>query len=127
MPPAIAFENGTGLPASPEPAAPLPLNLFSIYYGYPASGESLALSANAPSEPVFQYGENPIEISSSPLPANLPSSIVNVGVTAVVDPESLHESGYGLSLAESAAFWKAHRALASHVYTNADLTRLHGG
>jgi hypothetical protein len=67
-----------------------------------------------------------IEIVSSEVPPNLPASILDDGVTAVADLQSLHDQGYGVTAAEAAAFWKAHAAHAPHVYTNADVERLHG-
>jgi len=126
-PPAIAFEAGAVVPASPEAPGTLPGNLFSIYYGYPAPGEKLATSAENGAETAPENPQNPIEISSSPLPVNLPSSVFDVGVTGILDPQTLRESGYGLSLADAASFWKAHKTSVSHVYTNADVARLHGG
>jgi hypothetical protein len=67
-----------------------------------------------------------IEIVSSEVPPNLPPSILDDGVTAVADTQSLHDQGYGVTAAEAAAFWKTHAAHAPHVYTNADVDRLHG-
>ena len=40
---------------------------------------------------------------------------------------SLREQGYGVTLAEVAAQWRAHRPHASRRYTNRDVERLHGG
>jgi hypothetical protein len=61
-------------------------------------------------------------------PANtLPAAFVNVGVWATVTPQSLRELGYGESLAQAAAYWKAHKTPVSHVYTNTDIQRLPGG
>lgn len=54
-----------------------------------------------------------------------PAAFVNVGVWAIVTPQSLRELGYGESLAQDAAYWKAHKTPASHVYTNAHIQRLH--
>jgi hypothetical protein len=122
-PPAIAFERGTVVPASPMAPAPFPQNLLPIYYGYPIPAENLPSST----ENAVEGAENPIEITSSSLPANLPASIFDTGVTRMVNPETLREAGYGLSVADAASYWKAHKAPAVHVYTNADVARLHGG
>ena len=58
--------------------------------------------------------------------STLPTAFVNVGVWAIVTPQSVRELGYGESLAQAAAYWKAHKTPVSHVYTNADIQRLHG-
>lgn len=68
-----------------------------------------------------------IEISSSTLPANLPASIFDPGVTSVADGQSLHERGYGVPLGDVAAYWKAHKVSAARTLTNRDVERLHGG
>jgi hypothetical protein len=62
-----------------------------------------------------------IEITSAELPANLPASIFNPGVTAVSDPQSLRERGYGVSLGELAAHFKSHKRPGARVFTNEDL------
>jgi hypothetical protein len=67
-----------------------------------------------------------IEITAAEPPQNLPASIVDVGVTAIADPQSLREEGYGVSLADVAAFWKMHGGHASHTYTNKDIERAPG-
>jgi len=73
-------------------------------------------------------GEQVSEIEmTAEQPSALPPSIINVGVAEVMDARSLRLREYGVTLAEAAAFWKAHKTRPSHVYTNADLARLHGG
>jgi len=73
-------------------------------------------------------GEKVSEIElSSQQPAALPASILDLGVGPTVNAPSLGERGYGMSLAEAAAFWKTHKTRVSHLYTNADIARLHGG
>ena len=67
-----------------------------------------------------------IEISATQSSLNLPASIVDVGVTAMVGSQTLREEGYGISLADAAAFWKAHGGHASHTYTNKDVERAPG-
>jgi hypothetical protein len=79
--------------------------------------------------PIF-YGHAPasiIEISSTELPRNLPASIVNAGVVGMTDTASLRERGYGVTVGETASFWKTHKAPAPRLYTNRDIERLHGG
>lgn len=68
-----------------------------------------------------------IEISSGALPANLPASIFDPGVTAMADPQSLRERGYGIPLGDVAAYWKVHKISAARSFTNRDVDRLHGG
>jgi hypothetical protein len=68
-------------------------------------------------------GPSVIEITSAQLPANLPPSILDVGVTRTTDPQSLLTRGYSLSLGEVAAYWKTHKRTAPHTYTNADVVR----
>lgn len=120
--PSIAFERGTVVPASPAAPAPLAQDLLSIYYGYSVSAENFPNPTENAAGP-----ESQIEVTSSSLPPNLPASIFDPGVTAIVNPQSLREAGYGLSVADAASFWKAHKVPASHIYTNADVARLHGG
>jgi hypothetical protein len=71
-------------------------------------------------------GPGVIEITSTQLPANLPPSILDVGVTGTTDPQSLLTRGYGLSLGEVAAYWKTHKRTAPHIYTNEDVVRTSG-
>ncbi len=85
-----------------------------IYYGGPNVVENAGEKASE------------IEVTSQE-PSNLPESIVNVGVTEMLDAHTLRERGYGLSLGQVSAFWKAQKNHASHIYTNADIARLHGG
>jgi hypothetical protein len=91
--------------ANPEPS--LGADLLPIYYGY--SGPSI------------------VELISPELPAELPQSITDAGVTRMIDAQTLREWGYGVTLGETASFWKSHKPHAPRVYTNADVDRLHGG
>jgi hypothetical protein len=68
-------------------------------------------------------GPQVIELTGSPTPTNLPSSIFDTGVTGMNDPQSLLQRGYGLSLGEVAAYWKTHKRQAPHVFTNQDVHR----
>jgi len=88
-----------------------PANLAKIYWGEPNGGERVS----------------EIEITSSELPRNLPPGCLDTGVTLLADDRSLQEQGYGVTLGEVASYWKTHGPRASHLYTNRDLERLHGG
>jgi hypothetical protein len=66
-------------------------------------------------------GSSVIELSGAQLPSNLPSSILDVGVTGTANPQSLLARGYGLPLGDVAAFWKSHKRTAPRVFTNSDL------
>jgi hypothetical protein len=68
-------------------------------------------------------GPNVIELTGGPLPTNLPPSLTDVGVTGMTDSQSLLQRGYGLSLGEVAAYWKAHKRQAPRVFTNENLHR----
>jgi hypothetical protein len=96
---------------------PSPSGLARIFYGVrPASGESNENATDTVSE---------IEITSPQTPLVLPASIVDTGVTAMTDAQSLRVRGYGVPLGDTAAFWKTHKPSAARVYTNADVERLH--
>jgi len=73
--------------------------------------------------PGIPAGPSVIEITSAQLPANLPPSILDVGVTETTDPQSLLTRGYSLSLGEVAAYWKAHKRTPPHIYINQDVVR----
>ncbi len=93
-------------PIVANPELPRGANLFPIYYGSPIT-------------------TSVVEITSAELPPELPASITDGGVTGLTSAQSLRERGYGVPLGETAAFWKAHKHPAAHVYTNADVQRLH--
>ncbi len=81
--------------------------------------------------PIF-YGGRPasvIEISfpSEPSPDRLPASILDTGVSQMTTAQALRERGYGVTLAEGAAYGRAQIRHASRIYTNADIDRLHIG
>lgn len=80
-------------------------NLFPIYYGYPIISV-VELTGTEPTQP-------------------LPASITGVGSTVITDAQSLRELGYGVTVGEAASYWKAHKRGVNHVYTNADIERLH--
>ena len=93
------------------PPVPTDVNLATVFWGEPSA------PALVPSE---------IEVSGKEPPKNLPASFIDVGVSAFVEAQTLRDQGYGLSLAETAAYWKAHGAHASHTYTNKDIEHSHG-
>ncbi|MGC2473400.1 MAG: hypothetical protein WA485_03635 [Candidatus Sulfotelmatobacter sp.] len=64
-----------------------------------------------------------IEITSARMPANLPASIFDPGVTGTADAVSLLNRGYGMSLGDLARYWKSHKRPSAHVFTNEDLHR----
>ncbi len=75
-------------------------DLFPIYYGYPEI-PVVELSGNAPRE--------------------VPASVNDTGYVGFTSVQSLVERGYGVSVAEDASFWKAHKRAVVRVYTNADI------
>jgi hypothetical protein len=109
-----------GLPAPPFTQFP---DLLSVYYGAPPQSQPKASAAAE--EQTGRVSE--IEMSATTPPSSLPASIVNVGVTEMLDAQSLRERGYGVALADVALYWKAHKPHAPRLYTNADVERLHGG
>lgn len=64
-----------------------------------------------------------IEITSARMPANLPASIFDPGVTGTADALALINRGYGTSLGDLARYWKSHKRPAAHVFTNEDVHR----
>jgi len=83
----------------------------------PESAES------APSSSELTGGSTVIELTGTPLPVNLPASMFDPGVTGMTNPAVVEQGGYGLSLGEVAAYWKAHKRHTSHVITDEDLRR----
>lgn len=72
-------------------------------------------------------GPGYVEITSTQLPANLPASLLDVGVTGAEDGMFFREPGSRVPLGDVAAYWKSHKGRAPHTYTNSDINRLHGG
>src|SRR5450432_669388 len=99
--------------AESSAAVPQPSDLAGVYWG---SGES---------EAAVETGAV-IEVSGADSPANLPASILNVGVQETVDGQELRERGYGVSVSEASAYWKGHKPRAVRVFTNRDVEKLHG-
>ncbi len=109
LPPVLSLPQ-IGPPVTDQPYVSNPdlqhvANLFPIYYGYPMI-PVVELTGAEPSQP-------------------LPASITGVGYTVIADAQSLRELGYGVTVGEAASYWKARKPRASHVYTNADIERLH--
>ena len=114
--PARAAEAGSGTQFSiTSTATQSPLDLFPIYYGERKDSDAVGETSSV------------IEVSGTEVPPNLPASIVNVGVQETVDAQSLRARGFGVTVAEASAFWKAHKPHAVRVFTNRDVERLHGG
>ena len=114
-PASITAEGSSESQVVPAPANPQsPANLTRIYWGERATGEAAGESSE-------------IEATSPATSPALPHSFLDVGVAEITDAQSLAARGYGMTLAEASALAKAHRKLGSHVYTNEDLARLHGG
>jgi len=88
-----------------------PIDFFSIYYK-PPTAEEIVVSNNSEAQ-----GES----------RQLPSSIVESGVTQMIDAETLRQLVYGLSLAEAATQWKARKSAPVRTYTNEDIERLRQG
>jgi hypothetical protein len=94
----------------------------TAFYTYAtANGVAAALSAPPLVTIELPAGSSVIEITSPQIPANLPASIFDPGVSGSVDPQSLRERGYGVSLGEFAAQLRAHKRTATRVFTNEDL------
>jgi len=88
-----------------NPALQNQANLFPIYYGYPMIME--------------------VEVTATETPREVPASITGVGYATMTDAETLRELGYGVTVGEAASYWKSRKSGSKHVYTNADIERLH--
>lgn len=94
----------------------------TAFYTYATANEvAAALSAPPVIALELPAGGRVIEITSAQMPANLPPSIFDPGVSRMVDSQSLRDRGYGVSLGEFAAQLRAHKHTATHVFTNEDL------
>jgi hypothetical protein len=98
---------------SPPSAVALPkIDFFPIFYGGPPVSENGEISFSFPIE--------------TPSPVEIPPSLLDNGDSRMTTVQALRERGYGVTLAEAAAYDKAQARHATHTYTNADTTRLHG-
>lgn len=89
---------------STNPALQGRANLFPIYYGYPRIVD--------------------VELTSTEPIRELPASVNDTGYLNVPSGQSLRSMGLGITLAQAAAYSKAHRRASTRVYTNEDLQRL---
>jgi hypothetical protein len=109
----------TGAEAIPEPqwvGAQMHEDLARVYWG---DDWVRSVKGEAPAT------VSEIEITSPQTTPPLPASFVEVGVIHITNVQSLHASGYGLTLGEVSSYWKA-RHHQPRMYTNADIARLHG-
>ena len=106
-PPVVEAETGTIEPSTPPPVIDTQSALPEILWGEPKSST--------------------IEIAATSTAVNTPPSLFDAGVTGFFNSQSLHGRDLGMSLADAAAYWKAHKVVVSRLYTNADIERLHGG
>lgn len=93
----------------PSPDSPPVVDFFPIYYGViPIRVVELSFAGESSSR-------------------ELPASILDAGVWQVTTVQDLRERGYGVTLGEAAKLRKGRTRPAAHLYTNADIDRLHGG
>ena len=111
----------------PPSMAPDQTAWYMNYVANQAAAPSQVPNAESPesatSSTELTTASNVIELTGGPVPTNLPASMFDQGVTGIINAESLQQHGYGVSLGELAAFWKAHKRHASHVITDEDLRR----
>jgi hypothetical protein len=104
--PVVATETGTLEPSTPPPVIDTQTALPEILWG--------------------EIKPSTIEITSTSTVMNAPPSLFDAGVTGFFNSQSVRDRDIGVSLAQAAAYWKAHKTLVSRLYTNADIERLHG-
>jgi hypothetical protein len=100
------------------PGVPGPANLPQIYWGNWYSGDW--------EQPPMPEGEE-VTAPESEYARPLPPGFFDAGVTAMTTDRILREEGYGMTVAEAARYWKAHKTPVAHVYTNKDIERLPRG
>jgi hypothetical protein len=94
----------------------------TAWYMNSVASQSVSALTTVPAEAAeVSSGTSVIQLSGAQLPSNLPSSILDVGVTGTANAQSLLARGYGLPLGDIAAFWKSHKRSAPRVFTNSDL------
>ena len=96
------------------------------YMNFVASQLTPPAPAPSTETTALEAGSSVIELTGAPMPANLPASILDVGVMGRADLLLLQERGYETSLGDVAAYWKSHRRSSSRVFTNSDVIRLRG-
>ena len=85
------------------------------------------LTPPAPAETTASAaGSSVIELTGAPMPANLPASILDVGVTGSTAALAFQERAYDIPLGDVAAYWKSHRRSFARIFTNSDVIRLRG-
>lgn len=91
----------------------------TAFYTYATANFTMTPMPQPPTAPVeMPTRSSVIEITSAQMPANLPASIFDPGVTGTTDVQALLSRGYGISLGELARYWKSHKRPATHVFTN---------
>lgn len=110
-----ATEPATEVAFTTNPLLEHQADLIPIYYGVPnyygvATASVVEIS----------FPEGRAESSAA-----LPASIVESGVTELVDAQALRVRGHGVTVAEAAAYWKTHKLPARRNFTNEDVKRLH--
>ncbi|HKV79158.1 MAG TPA: hypothetical protein VJP02_13510 [Candidatus Sulfotelmatobacter sp.] len=91
------------------------------YMNSVASQSVSALTTVSAEAAEVSSGSSVIQLSGAQLPSNLPSSILDVGVTGTANRQSLLARGYGVPLGDVAAFWKSRKRNTSRVFTNSDV------
>jgi hypothetical protein len=95
-------------------------------YTYSPTNEAsntLPVPLTVPIASVEPAPSNVIELASSAVPASLPPSIVDAGVTGTADMQSLLNRGYSVPLGDFAKSIKAQKRPAKRTFTNEDLER----
>jgi hypothetical protein len=112
--PEAASEAATEVPFTTNPQLEHQADLIPIYYGadnhYGVSTAVVEIS---------------FPVGATEFSAALPASIVESGVTELVDAQALRIRGHGVTVAEAAAYWKTHKLTARRSFTNEDVRRLH--
>jgi hypothetical protein len=102
-------------------AAAAAADLPSIYYGDPTItlAENAAAQAGAFDAGVIEPGT---EADEQQLAGSLlPQDYLDLGVGQATTVQDLRSHGFGLTLVETAAYWKAHPLHATRAFTNADI------
>ena len=95
----------------PPSSVALPsIDLYPLFYG-PSRSQDIEIS----------FAE-----ASSPSSIEIPSSVRESGVVQMTTAQALSDRGIGVTVASAAAHSRAATRHASHIYTNADIDRLHG-
>ena len=134
------FARSISTPSMSLSGPPLEVGATNASAGLTAGADNQTVTPQSPTDlpfvdffPIY-YGVIPvsvIEISfakeSERSLRELPASILDTGVWQLTTAQALRERGYGVTLADGAESSKARVKHATHVYTNADIDRLHKG